>query len=123
MMDTTPRFRVAIGIALLAGTTVLVGCATPETRTITSVQTTTTTPPPPPPAVSTVTSTTEDVETPLPAVRIHHWHPHYAMRHHPVHRATASATTDETTTTESSVAPTAVTSTTRKITDTTTSTK
>jgi hypothetical protein len=56
MIDTTARFRQAIGVALIAGMAVLAGCgSTPTSTTTTSERSTTITPAPP---VTTSTTTT-----------------------------------------------------------------
>jgi hypothetical protein len=64
MTNTTSRFRLAVGVAMIAGTALLAGCGgSPPTvtRSSTSEQTTTTTPAP---VVSTTTTTTHQVSQP-----------------------------------------------------------
>lgn len=64
MANTKSKFGVALGLALLAGSTVLAGCDAsppPVTRTISSEQTTTTMPRP---VVSSTTTTTQQTERP-----------------------------------------------------------
>jgi hypothetical protein len=57
MIDLSSRFRVAVGLALIAGTTLLAGCGSkPYSHSTTSEQTTTTTPAP---QATTTTTTTE----------------------------------------------------------------
>jgi uncharacterized lipoprotein YajG len=54
MIHTTSRFRLSVGVALVAGMAVLAGCGSePYSRTTTSEQSTTTTP-----AVQPMTTTT-----------------------------------------------------------------
>jgi len=51
--------RLALGVVLVAGTTILAGCGpTPVTRTTTTTEQITTTAPPPPPVSSTITTET-----------------------------------------------------------------
>jgi uncharacterized lipoprotein YajG len=59
MIHTTSRFRLSLGVALVAGMAVLAGCGGPEpySRTTTSEQSTTTTPAAQP---TTMTTTTTD---------------------------------------------------------------
>ena len=60
MMGISPRLRMAVGMALMAGTVALAGCGpTPVTRTTTTTEQTTTAPvmPAPPPTTSTTTTT------------------------------------------------------------------
>jgi hypothetical protein len=62
MTNTTSRFSLAVGVAMIAGTAVLSGCASSPstvTRTSTTQQTTTTTPPP---LVSTTTTTQQTTQ-------------------------------------------------------------
>lgn len=58
MITTTSHFRMAVGVALIAGTAMLAGCGGPEpsSRTTTSEQSTTTTAAPP---ATTTTTTTQ----------------------------------------------------------------
>jgi hypothetical protein len=64
MNNTTSRFRLAFGVAVIAGTAVLAGCGpAPYSRTTTSEQTTITTPPPPS-TTTTTTSTQQNSQRP-----------------------------------------------------------
>lgn len=58
MIAKTSRFRMAVGVALIASTAVLAGCGSdPSSRTTTSEQSTITTPAQP--ATTTTTTTTQ----------------------------------------------------------------
>jgi hypothetical protein len=66
MSHHTSRFGLALGLTLIAGTVVLVGCdgtPAPTTRTTTSSETTTITPPPPPPPLTTTITTNTTRQT------------------------------------------------------------
>jgi hypothetical protein len=63
MSSTTSHFRVAIGVALIAGTAALAGCGSdpaPYSRTTTSEQSTITTPAAP--ATTTTTTTQQNMQ-------------------------------------------------------------
>ena len=65
MSHHTSRFGLALGLTLIAGAVVLVGCdgtPAPTTRTTTSSETTTITPPPPPMSTTTTNSTTHQTQ-------------------------------------------------------------
>jgi uncharacterized lipoprotein YajG len=62
MIYTTSRFRMAVGVALIAGTAVLTGCNSPRATTRTTTEQTTTTTPRP--VESTTTTTTQELRRP-----------------------------------------------------------
>ena len=124
MIDNKSRLGLAFGFTLLAGATMLTGCGTPDSHTATDTRTTTTTTQAPVPVISTTTSTTEDTQDEAPVVN--HRPMHYAMHHHPIHRAIAKDTTEsgeKTTTSDTTVTPMTVTTKTDKVIDTSTTTK
>ena len=64
MIEIKSRFRLAMGVALIAGTAVLAGCGPePYSRTTTSEQSTITTPAP---RATTTTTTTTDLHSQRP---------------------------------------------------------
>ena len=67
MIDSTLRFRLACGVALIASAA-LAGCGSNEVSRTTNTEVTTTSTPPP--MVSTTTSTTEDIDTPERTARV-----------------------------------------------------
>jgi hypothetical protein len=63
MINTTSRFRLAFGVALIGGMAVLAGCGpAPSSRTTTSEQSTITTPAPQ--ATTTTTTTQQNSQRP-----------------------------------------------------------
>jgi hypothetical protein len=94
MVEAKSRFRLITGAAVVAGATLLVGCApSPVTRTVTTEQVTTTPPPPP-----VITTTTTEVVT--PPVRHPARHAIKTVRRRPTRKddvVTETKETDETT--------------------------